>query len=367
MLFLLIALQFHDFPFTSRVIEPLAKKPIFYTDEMNVRLFGIHKFHIFDSEKYFHIFETLTSLGIFSPNEFSIPPINETFADELLQLVHTKQYLDGCLQNATCIASVAEFPPLQFLPVSVLQSKIIFPMKVHVLSTIAATEAALHYNYSISLGGGLHHAHANMGSGWCFFDDIGISIKYWKCIKKAFQKVLIIDTDAHQGNGYQHDKINQVLACGENDSMNDIFVVDLFNRAIYPHDSIAKRAINVKVELRSGTEDKYYISSLRKALNIVVKKFQPDIIFFVSGSDILSYVFSEEKSLTSVRRGDPLGAMNISPKGLLQRDYIIFDYAINKFKAPIVMVLAGGYSRSSAHVIANSIMHLKHFLFESHH
>lgn len=58
-------------------------------------------------------------------------------------------------------------------------------------------------------------------------------------------------------------------------------------------------------------------------------------------------------------RGDPLGGLNVSPQGLIQRDDMIFEYALNKFKAPIVMTLGGGYSPESAQVIVHSLMNLK--------
>jgi len=41
--------------------------------------------------------------------------------------------------------------------------------------------------------------------------------------------------------------------------------------------------------------------------------------------------------------GDPLGQLNISAQGILDRDEKIFDFALNRYKIPIVMLLSGGY------------------------
>ena len=40
---------------------------------------------------------------------------------------------------------------------------------------------------------------------------------------------------------------------------------------------------------------------------------------------------------------DPLGGMIISPEGIIKRDELMFDFAMNKYQVPIVMVLSGGY------------------------
>ncbi len=57
-------------------------------------------------------------------------------------------------------------------------------------------------------------------------------------------------------------------------------------------------------------------------------------------------------------RGDPLGKLNISPEGIIMRDELMFDFALRKYKVPIVMVLSGGYQMTNAPVIADSIENL---------
>lgn len=74
-----------------------------------------------------------------------------------------------------------------------------------------------------------------------------------------------------------------------------------------------------------------------------IEEFHPEYIVFNAGSDILA--------------GDPLGLLSISPEGVIQRDEIVFRAAIER-NIPIVMLLSGGYLRSSAQVIANSIINL---------
>lgn len=52
---------------------------------------------------------------------------------------------------------------------------------------------------------------------------------------------------------------------------------------------------------------------------------------------------------------DPLGGMNLSSFGIIQRDELMFEMALREYKVPIVMVLSGGYQMTNAPVIADSI------------
>jgi histone deacetylase 11 len=81
----------------------------------------------------------------------------------------------------------------------------------------------------------------------------------------------------------------------------------------YPRDIHAKSAINMKIELNPMMEDEVYLNKLSTGLKKSFEKFTPEIIFFNAGSDIL--------------KGDPLGALSISPKGLIKRDELVFAYA----------------------------------------
>ncbi len=53
------------------------------------------------------------------------------------------------------------------------------------------------------------------------------------------RRVLIVDLDAHQGNGVERDK----LAAAD----GDLFIVDAYNCAAFPRDTTAKAAIDVRV------------------------------------------------------------------------------------------------------------------------
>jgi histone deacetylase 11 len=61
--------------------------------------------------------------------------------------------------------------------------------------------------YAINIGGGFHHCCGYRGGGFCAYADITLSLRY---VRKHFgiSKVMIIDLDAHQGNGHEVDLYN---------------------------------------------------------------------------------------------------------------------------------------------------------------
>ena len=144
---------------------------------------------------------------------------------------------------------------------------------------------------------------------------------------------MIIDLDAHQGNGHGRDFIGD----------EDTYIVDVYNADIYPNDGFAKRGIDQVAALPSFTADREYLSRVTQALDKAFEDFQPDMVIYAAGTDILV--------------GDPLGAMDISAEGVQTRDVLVFEKARAR-DIPVVMLLSGGYQQSNAKVIAESILNL---------
>lgn len=105
----------------------------------------------------------------------------------------------------------------------------------------------------------------------------------------------------------------------------------------------ARRYINQKVEVASGTTTSEYLSRLDGALKVAAGAFDPELIIYNAGTDVLD--------------GDPLGRLKISPNGIAARDEKVFMFARER-DIPLVMLTSGGYMKSSAKVIADSITNL---------
>jgi histone deacetylase 11 len=111
----------------------------------------------------------------------------------------------------------------------------------------------------IHVGGGLHHAHFKGGSGFCVYNDIGLSCKYLlDYYGSVISKILIIDLDAHQGNGHERDK--EILG-------NNIIIADMYNPYIFPRDEHAKKFIDFTRLVSKHDSSKDYIEKLKSMLS----------------------------------------------------------------------------------------------------
>ncbi|KAI3966414.1 hypothetical protein MKW92_037902 [Papaver armeniacum] len=113
--------------------------------------------------------------------------------------------------------------------------------------------------------------------------------------------VMIIDLDAHQGNGHEMDFGND----------SRVYILDMYNPDIYPF--------------------------------VAGNSFDPELVVYNAGTDILD--------------GDPLGQLKVSPDGVASRDEKVFRFSKEK-NIPLVMLTSGGYMKSSAKAIADSLTNL---------
>ncbi|KAH7937155.1 hypothetical protein HPB49_008185 [Dermacentor silvarum] len=197
---------------------------------------------------------------------------------------------------------------------------------------LQAARLALDHGWAIHLGGGFHHASAHRGGGFCCYADITLAVRELQR-HGNIKHVIVVDLDAHQGNGYARDFLGD----------KDVYIMDVYNRAIYPGDEYAKGAIRRKVELRPGTSDEAYLKLVDDHLQMALAEFDADLVVYNAGTDVLS--------------GDVLGHLNISEKGVVQRDELVFR-RVRKQGLPVVMLTSGGYQRQSARVIAHSVLNL---------
>lgn len=314
------------------------KLPIVFHPKYDISFYGVEKLHPFDSKKYGKAFQYLKdNAGITDEQVVQPDMITEV---ELLQ-VHSQDYLDT-LDQPTTVAEIAEMPILGYVPQCLqrclLQNCLLVPMKYATKGTILAAELAIKKGWAINLSGGYHHAKADSGGGFCFFADIPLAI-YYILDNYDISKVLIVDLDAHQGNGHES-------VCGEGKYSDSIDIFDMYNGQIYPNDKAAQKFITYKHPVKSGIRDKEYLGLLRTKLPEAIEKSKPDILVYNAGTDPLA--------------GDPLGRMNISEKGMIERDEIVFraaghgDAEREEPPIPVVMVLSGGYTKQSARLIGKS-------------
>ncbi|OAY54095.1 histone deacetylase 2 [Manihot esculenta] len=306
-----------------------SKVPLIYSSAYDISFLGIEKLHPFDSSKWGRVCRFLIVDGVLNKNSI-VEPL-EASKDDLL-VVHSESYLSS-LKSSPNVAMIIEVPPVALFPNCLVQQKVLFPFRKQVGGTILAAKLAKEQGWAINVGGGFHHCSSEKGGGFCAYADISLCI-HFAFVRLNISRVMIIDLDAHQGNGHEMDFSND----------SRVYILDMYNPGIYPFDFEARRYIDQKVEVASGTTTNVYLRKLDEALELAdQKKFDPELVVYNAGTDILD--------------GDPLGRLKVSPDGITARDEKVFRFARER-NAPLVMLTSGGYMKSSARVIADSIVNL---------
>ncbi|VDK46768.1 unnamed protein product [Anisakis simplex] len=302
--------------------------PIVYHPLYNISFCGIEKLHPFDSSKWGRVHAKLIEDGMLSKDQF----VEASEASEHdLRVVHTSCYL-AALKCPCRVARLVEVAVVAFLPSFVIDRYLLRPFRYHTGGSILAARLALERNWAINLGGGFHHASRSRGGGFCVYADISLALNFL-FLNRLIARAMIVDLDAHQGNGYEHDFAGD----------NRVYIFDMFNYQIYPSDFVAKNAISRSVPLRSGTGDSEYLHQLSRNLSAALGEFSADIIVYNAGTDCLE--------------GDPLGLLSLTLNGIMKRDEIVFHFA-EQCHIPIVMLMSGGYMSTSYEVISKSILNL---------
>ncbi len=135
----------------------------------------------------------------------------------------------------------------------------------------------------VSIGGGLHHAKENFGEGFCLYNDVAFCAKY--LLKKyKLKRILILDTDAHCGNGTMEYFYE----------MPEVLLIDLHQdpRTLYPGTGFEHQVgsgrgegLTVNLPFPPLAGDECYQMVFEEIIEPLVKEFQPEIIIRNGGSD----------------------------------------------------------------------------------
>jgi len=181
--------------------------------------------------------------------------------------------------------------------------------------TYQAAKLALNYGIACHVGGGTHHAHHDYGFGFCVFNDLAYTAL--NLIEEDHVKsVLILDADVHQGDG-------TIDICQSHPS---IYTCSIHSESNFPFE---KKQGWLDMSIPAGSNDDHYLNQINQILKEIDNRISPDIVLYDAGIDI----FKE----------DGLGNLNISRKGIIQRDQIILEYFKN-IRIPVTTVIGGGYS-----------------------
>ncbi len=167
-----------------------------------------------------------------------------------------------------------------------------------------------------------HHAEPHRAMGFCIFNNISIGAQ--EALANGMDRVMVIDYDAHHGNGTQE-------TC-----MNDerFGFISTHQWGIYPgtgwiDDAPHARGRLVNVPLHSRAGDKTFARIHDEIFMPVVEKFKPQMLFISAGFD--------------AHWSDPLTSLGVSTQGFFDISKKLVQLADEYCDGKIVFVLEGGY------------------------
>jgi acetoin utilization deacetylase AcuC-like enzyme len=262
--------------------------------------------HVFPSQKFRLVSESLVSSGIADASDFLRP---EPASDADLLRVHTASWIRK-LRTGTLTAS--EIMKLE-VPYSKELAEAVW---LAAGGTILAAQSALRDGFGSNLSGGFHHAYANHGEGFCAIHDVAVAVRRLQA-DGAIKKAIIVDTDVHHGNG--------TAAIFSGDS--SVFTISIHQLKNYP---AHKPPSSIDLNMADGIGDEEYLAALIPVVQRQLDEFQPDMLFYIGGADPY-----EE---------DQLGGLRLTKAGLKSRDRQVFAAARSR-GIPVATALAGGYAR----------------------
>ena len=274
---------------------------LIYSDHYDLNLGD----HVFPSVKYRLVREKLLEEQLVSEVDFVGPQPAE---DEDVLRVHTAEYVQK-LKTGTLSAEEIYHMEIPY------SSKLVRAVWLCAGGSIMAARFALAESLAVNVGGGFHHAFPGHGEGFCVIHDVAIAIRKLQS-EGAIERAMTVDLDVHHGNGTATIFARDASVC----------TFSMHQENNYP---LEKPPSDFDIHLPDGCGDDPYLHLLRQNLHHALSVFHPQLIFYLAGADPY--------------RGDQLGGLSLSQKGLQERDRFLFTLARER-SIPVAVTLAGGYA-----------------------
>ncbi|MBL6645138.1 MAG: histone deacetylase [Flavobacteriales bacterium] len=174
---------------------------------------------------------------------------------------------------------------------------------------------------ALNIAGGTHHAFKDRAEGFCLLNDLAITA--YDLLDRGMDRIAIIDLDVHQGNGTA-----QITA-----QEDRIFTLSMHGEHNYP---LHKPQSSLDIPLPDGTGDLDYLNRLDHALHRVMTEFQPQVVLYQCGVDVLAT--------------DKLGRLALTIEGCRTRDEMVFQ-ACKDASIGVACAMGGGYSQNISTIV----------------
>ncbi len=276
---------------------------IFYTDDFVLPLPEGHRFPM---EKYSLLRQKVCEAGLVPREDLYVP---HAATDEEILRAHDPEYLRRVQHGELTEREI---------------QRIGFPWSMEMVertrrscgATIETCRAALEDGVAASLAGGTHHAFRDYGQGYCVLNDSAIASLAMQAEGRA-ERVVVIDCDAHQGNG--------TAAILQNDAT--VFTFSIHSDNGFP---FRKEKSDLDIPLHDGVDDATYLDALEEGLVRALNLAGADLAIYLTGAD--PYL------------DDRFGRLSLTKEGLANRDRLVLHHC-HGAGLPVAITMGGGYAR----------------------
>lgn len=174
-----------------------------------------------------------------------------------------------------------------------------------------------------------HHAGIRGGGGFCYLNNIAIMTRYLQ--RKGMQRVLILDWDAHHGNGTEEIFYQDP----------SVLFISIHQSPLYPGTGLlssmgtgAGKGYTVNLPVPPGSSDDVYYYLMESVIVPLAHRFHPDVIAVSAGQD---------NHFT-----DPLTSLALTASGYAGLMARAVGLAGDLCGGRLIAVLEGGYSVEAA-------------------
>lgn len=267
-----------------------------------------------------------------------LEPMLSSFGAEKIQAIHAKEEDVERVHPARMIQLVQETCRqgpgiIDYAPTFVAQTSYEDAM-LAVGGVLTCTRAVMngdaHNAFAIVRPPG-HHAEPDRAMGFCLFSNIAIAAQ--DLLAKGMKRVMVIDYDAHHGNGTQAALLNE----------ERVGFISTHQWGIYPGTGwvddaphAKKRIVNVPLPAHAG--DVTFSRVADEIFEPMVKAFKPEMLLISTGFDS--------------HWNDPITSLGLSTHGFYTISKKLVEMAGKYCNGKIVFVLEGGYD---PHNVANGV------------
>ncbi len=241
----------------------------------------------------------------------------KVYGDETLMYFHTERYVEFVRKKSESGVGYLDYGDTP------AYSGVYEVSRESVYATLDAVYSTLNGGVAVNLAGGWHHSYPDRASGFCVFNDIGVSIN---SVLDRVDRILYIDIDAHHGDGvyYPYESDPRIYIFDVHQDPNTLFPGTGFE---WERGSGDGEGTKVNICLPPGSGSGELHNTLDKCLSFA-REVSPDYIIIQAGLDGLI--------------GDPLSNLEYSLSSHLQYIINLVKWGVSQ-DIGIVLLGGGGY------------------------